>query len=55
MRYVDTSELLLPDDWFAAAKQAKQAVQAGADPGDYAKLWRELKDALARAVQFCGL
>ncbi|HYI12064.1 MAG TPA: hypothetical protein VEK57_23630 [Thermoanaerobaculia bacterium] len=47
MRYVDVTVVLLPNGWLARAQVAQQAVAAGADPNDYAHIWRELKDALA--------
>lgn len=47
MRYIDIEELVLPDGWLDKAAAAAAAVNAGADPEDYSKVWRELKDALA--------
>lgn len=47
MRYIDSTRLRLPDGWLARAATAKAAVQNGADPDSYARVWRELKDGLA--------
>ncbi|KFX02027.1 hypothetical protein [Pectobacterium carotovorum] len=47
MRYIDIDELVLPDGWLDKAATASNAVAAGADPDEYSKVWRELKDALA--------
>lgn len=47
MRYIDQEELELPDGWLERAAYAADQVAAGADPNDYAEIWRELKDKLA--------
>lgn len=47
MRYIDQDELRLPDGWTDRAQAASIAVLAGADPDDYASVWRDLKDFLA--------
>lgn len=47
MRYVDLYELEMPTGWLQRAKDAADAVNAGGDPNDGAKVWRELKDCLA--------
>jgi len=39
--------LRLPDGWLERAAAAKIAVENGANPDDYARIWRELKDGLA--------
>ncbi len=46
MRYIDSTEIQLPDGWLDRAAVAREAVENGADPGDYAPVWRELKDEL---------
>lgn len=47
MRYIDHTQLVLPDGWNDRATAAAQAVANGGDPNDYAGVWRELKDGLA--------
>lgn len=47
MRYIDSTRLRLPDGWLERAAAAKIAVENGANPDDYARIWRELKDGLA--------
>lgn len=47
MRYIDRTQLLLPDGWLGRAQAASQAVAAGADPSAYGNVWRELKNGLA--------
>ena len=47
MRYIDISKLVMPTDWLQRSQVAAKAVEAGADPNDYAAVWRELKSALA--------
>ncbi|EMM5786663.1 hypothetical protein [Pseudomonas chlororaphis] len=47
MRYIDSTRLRLPDGWLERAAAAKIAVENGANPDDYARVWRELKDGLA--------
>lgn len=47
MRYIDRTQLLLPDGWLGRAQAAAQAVANGADPNDHAGIWRELKSGLA--------
>lgn len=47
MRYIDRTQLVLPDGWNDRATAAAQAVANGADPNDYAGVWRELKNGLA--------
>lgn len=46
MRYVDIAKLEIPEQWHERAKVAADAVAAGADPGDYGQIWRDLKDTL---------
>ena len=43
MRYIDSTRLRLPDGWLERAAAAKIAVENGANPDDYARIWRELK------------
>jgi hypothetical protein len=50
MRFVDLAKLRLPSGWTQRAQEATQAVRAGADPSDYAHVWRELKDRLAELL-----
>jgi hypothetical protein len=47
MRYIDLARLVLPGGWLGRAQAAAAAVATGADPNDYAAVWRELKDGLA--------
>lgn len=47
MRYVDIASLRLPEGWLKKAQAASDAVAGGADPNDYACVWRELKKGLA--------
>jgi len=47
VRYIDSTRLRLPDGWLERAASAKIAVENGANPDDYARIWRELKDGLA--------
>jgi len=47
VRYIDSTRLRLPDGWLERAAAAKIAVENGANPDDYARIWRELKDGLA--------
>lgn len=47
MRYIDRSQLMLPDGWNARAAAAAQAVANGADLNDFSAVWRELKNGLA--------
>ena len=48
MRYINLDLLVLPDGWLARANAAKAAVEAGNNPDDYANVWRELKNNLAK-------
>lgn len=43
MRYIDLSELSLPEGWYDRARDAADAVAEGADPDDFGRVWRELK------------
>jgi hypothetical protein len=47
VRYIDRTQLRLPDRWPARAAAASQAVVDGQDPNSNAAVWRELKDGLA--------
>jgi hypothetical protein len=47
MRYIDSTQLQLPDGWLNRSAIAAKAVANGSDPDDYAAVWRELKDGLA--------
>jgi len=48
MRYIDLTRLRLPDGWLDRAAAAAEAVANGADVGDHAPVWRELKNGLAK-------
>lgn len=47
MRYIDITKLTPPDGWMDRARKATDAVVNGANPEDYASVWRELKSKLA--------
>lgn len=51
MRYVDIDMLNPPEDFADRAKEAKNAVAAGAEIDDYSAVWRDAKPALE---QECG-
>ena len=47
MRYVNISQLRTPNGWIQRAQVARTAVARGADPDDYAAVWRAVKGQLA--------
>lgn len=47
MRYIDLSQLKLPDGWLQQAADAKQAVADGDRPEDHSQVWTALKHQLA--------
>lgn len=51
MRYIDIEDLILPDGWLERASKAAAKVEGGADPNNFDKLWRELKDCLAELLK----
>jgi len=50
MRYVDLSDLKLPNGWNARATAAAAKVAAGGDPDVDGAVWRDLKDGLANLL-----
>lgn len=47
MRYIDSSNISLPDGWLDRAEAALAAVELGDEPDHHAPVWKELKAELA--------
>lgn len=51
MRYIELDDIQLPEGWQEKASAATAAVRGGANPNEFAAVWREIKPKLANLLR----